>query len=301
MSLLAVTGGTGFVGRTLIELAVREGHEVRALTRRPQPDMPRVTWVSGALDTPIALTSLIRGADAVIHVAGVVNAPDRAGFAEGNIAGTEAVVDAAKGTGVRRFIHVSSLTAREPGLSDYGWSKAGAEQVVQASNLDWTIVRPTAIYGPGDMEMRDMFRVAKLGLALLPPPGKMSVIEVTDLARLLLALVADDPGRVILEADDGAEGGWTHIDFARAIGAAVGRRVLPLPLPKTILSLAAKGDRLLRGSKAKLTADRVGYLSHPDWTVDPAKRPDSALWKAEVPTPHGLAATASWYRANGLL
>lgn len=301
MSLLAVTGGTGFVGRTLIELAVREGHEVRALTRRPQPDMPRVTWVSGALDTPIALTSLIRGADAVIHVAGVVNAPDRAGFAEGNIAGTEAVVDAAKGTGVRRFIHVSSLTAREPGQSNYGWSKAGAEQVVQASNLDWTIVRPTAIYGPGDMELRDMFRIAKFGLALLPPPGRMSVIEVTDLARLLLALVANDPGRVILEADDGAEGGWTHVAFARAIGAAVGRRVLPLPLPKTILSLAAKGDRLLRGSRAKLTADRVGYLSHPDWTVDPAKRPDSALWKAEVPTPHGLAATASWYRANGLL
>ncbi|MEO7691091.1 MAG: NAD(P)H-binding protein [Sphingomonas sp.] len=301
MSLLAVTGGTGFVGRTLIELAVREGHEVRALTRRPQPDMPRVTWVSGALDTPIALNSLIRGADAVIHVAGVVNAPDRAGFGEGNIAGTEAVVDAAKGTGVRRFIHVSSLTAREPGLSDYGWSKACAEQVVQASNLDWTIVRPTAIYGPGDMEMRDMFRIAKFGLALLPPPGKMSVIEVTDLARLLLALVANDPGRLVLEADDGAAGGWTHVAFARAIGAAVGRRVLPLPLPKAILSLAAKGDRLFRGSKAKLTSDRVGYLSHPDWTVDPAKRPDSALWKAEVPTPHGLAATASWYRANGLL
>jgi len=301
VSLLAITGGTGFVGRTLIELAVREGHEVRALTRRPQPDMARVTWVSGALDTPIALTSLIRGADAVIHVAGVVNAPDRAGFAEGNIAGTEAVVDAAKGTGVRRFIHVSSLTAREPGLSDYGWSKAGAEHVVEASGLDWTIVRPTAIYGPGDMEMRDMFRIAKLGLALLPPPGKMSVIEVTDLARLLLALVAHDPGRLILEADDGAEGGWTHDAFARAIGAAVGRRVLPLPLPRTILSLAAKGDRLFRGAKAKLTADRVRYLSHPDWTVDPAKRLDSALWKAEVPTAQGLAATAAWYRAKGLL
>ena len=301
MSLLAITGGTGFVGRTLIEMAVREGHEVRALTRRPQPDMARVTWVSGALDTPIALTSLIRGADAVIHVAGVVNASNRAGFAEGNIAGTEAVVDAAKGTGVRRFIHVSSLTAREPGISDYGWSKAGAEQVVQASNLDWTIVRPTAIYGPGDMEMRDMFRIAKFGLALLPPPGKMSVIDVTDLARLLLALATNDPGRLILEADDGAEGGWTHVAFARAIGAAVGRRVLPLALPKAILSLAAKGDRLFRGSKAKLTADRVGYLSHPDWTVDPAKRPDSTLWQAEVATPQGLAATASWYRANGLL
>ncbi len=301
MSVLAITGGTGFVGRTLIELAVKAGHEVRALTRRPQPDMARVTWVSGALDTPIALTSLIRGADAVIHVAGVVNAPDRAGFAAGNIAGTQAVVDAATMTGVQRFIHVSSLAAREPQLSDYGWSKAGAEHVVEASSLNWMIVRPTAIYGPGDMEMRDMFRLAKFGVALLPPPGRMSVIEVSDLARLLLALVASNHGRKILEADDGVPGGWTHGDFGRAIGTAVGRHVLPIALPKAILSLAARADRLLRGPTAKLTADRVGYLSHPDWTIDPAKRPDPTLWQAKVPTSQGLAATAAWYRAKGLL
>ena len=299
--ILAITGGTGFVGSKLIELAVEAGHEVRALTRRPQPDIARVTWVSGALDTPLALTTLMRGADAVIHVAGVVNAPDRAGFVAGNIAGTQAVVDAAMLTGVQRFIHVSSLAAREPGLSDYGWSKAGAEHVVEASSLNWTIVRPTAIYGPGDMEMRDMFRMAKFGLALLPPPGRMSVIEVSDLARLLLKLAASNHGPIILEVDDGAPGGWTHGDFARAIGRAVGRRVLPIALPKAILSLAAKADRLFRGPKAKLTADRVGYLSHPDWTVDPAKRPDSTLWRAEVPTLQGLTATAAWYRAKGLL
>ena len=301
MTLIAITGGTGFVGQKLIELAVQAGHEVRALTRRPQPDIPRVTWVAGALHTGMALTSLVRGADAVIHVAGVVNAPDREGFAAGNIAGTQAVVDAATGAGARRFIHVSSLAAREPSLSAYGWSKAGAEHVVEASSLDWTIVRPTAIYGPGDMEMRDMFRLAKRGLALLPPPGKISVIEVGDFARLLLALVATDPGRVILEADDGVEGGWTHDAFARAIGAAVGQRVLPLALPKAMLSLAAKGDRLFRGAKAKLTADRVGYLSHPDWTIDPARRPAPALWQPEVPTSRGLVATAAWYRTNGLL
>jgi nucleoside-diphosphate-sugar epimerase len=299
--ILAITGGTGFVGSKLIELAIDAGHEVRALTRRPQPDMPRVTWVSGALDTPLALTSLVRGADAVIHVAGVVNAPDRAGFAAGNIAGTQALVDASTVAGAQRFIHVSSLAAREPGLSDYGWSKAGAEHVVEASSLNWTIVRPTAIYGPGDMEMRDMFRMAKFGLALLPPPGRMSVIEVSDLGRLLLKLAASNHGPVIFEVDDGAPGGWTHGDFARAIGAAVGRRVLPLALPKAILTLAAKADRLLRGPNAKLTADRVDYLSHPDWTVDPAKRPDPTLWHAEVPTLQGLAATASWYRAKGLL
>lgn len=301
MSLLAITGGTGFVGGKLIELAVQAGHEVRALARRPQADIPRVTWVSGALDTPIALTSLVRGADAVIHVAGIVNAPDRPGFAAGNIAGTQAVVDAATAAGVRRFIHVSSLAAREPGLSHYGWSKAGAERIVEDSALDWTIVRPPGVYGPGDLEMRDMFRLAKRGLALLPPPGKISVIEVGDLARLLLALVDTDPGRLVLEPDDGVEGGWTHDAFARAIGAAVGQRILPLALPKALLSLAAKGDRMARGTKAKLTPDRVGYLSHPDWTADPALKPDPALWQPEVPTSKGLAATAAWYRANGLL
>jgi nucleoside-diphosphate-sugar epimerase len=298
---LAITGGTGFVGRKLIELAVQAGHEVRALARRPQADIPRVTWISGALDTPGALTSLMRDTDVMIHVAGVVNAPDRAGFAAGNIAGTQAVVDAATAAEVRRFIHVSSLAAREPGLSHYGWSKAGAERIVEESALDWTIVRPPGVYGPGDLELRDMFRLAKRGLALLPPPGKISIIEVGDLARLLLALVDTDPGRIVLEADDGVEGGWTHDAFARAIGAAVGQRVLPLALPKALLSLAAKGDRLARGTKAKLTADRVDYLSHPDWTVDPVFRPDPALWRPEVPTPQGLSATAAWYRANGLL
>ncbi len=188
MSVLAITGGTGFVGGRLIDLAIESGYEVRALARRTQPDRPRVTWIEGALDTPAALDALVRGADAVIHVAGVVNAPDRAGFAVGNIAGTQAMVDAARTAGVGRFVHVSSLSAREPALSNYGWSKAEAEAVVVASGLDWTIVRPTAIYGPGDMEMRDMFRMARFGLALLPPPGRISVIEVGDLARLLLAL-----------------------------------------------------------------------------------------------------------------
>ena len=153
------------------------------------------------------------------------------------------MVDAATATGVRRFIHVSSLAAREPNLSDYGWSKAGAEAVVAASTLDWTMARPPAIYGPGDMEMRDMFRLAKLGLALLPPPGKMSVIEVGDLARLLLALAAIDPGRLILEADDGVEGGWTHGAFARAIGAAVGASACwcHFHLPKFLLITCGGG------------------------------------------------------------
>jgi hypothetical protein len=64
---------------------------------------------------------------------------------------------------------------------------------------------------------------------------------------------------------------------------------------------AARIDRLTRGAHAKLTPDRVGYFCHPDWTIDPARAPDAALWRAQIATPDGLAATAAWYRAHGLL
>ena len=119
---------------------------------------------------------------------------------------------------------------------------------------------------------------------------------------MLLALALHDPGNLIVEPDDGKPGGWTHAEFfAGAIGQAVGKRVLPIALPRIAMTLAASADRLLRGAGAKLTPDRVGYLCHPDWTIDPAKRPPADLWTPHIATAEGLAETAAWYRANGLL
>ncbi|WP_354296532.1 NAD(P)H-binding protein [Sphingomonas sp. 1185] len=297
--IVAVTGATGFVGRAVVDRAAGSGLSLRALTRRAQPSRAGITWIAGALDKPESLATLVEGADAVLHIAGVVNAPDRAGFVAGNIDGTRAMVEAAEAAGIRRFVHVSSLSAREPDLSTYGWSKRQAEDVVTDSGLDWTIVRPSGIYGPGDMEMRDMFRAARLGLALMPPPGKLSLVAVEDFARLLTTLVATDGPRAVLEVDDGQV--LTHADLAAAIGAAVGQRVMTFHLPKTLLNLGAKIDRKLRGNGAKLTPDRVGYLCHPDWTADPSLRPDPALWEPAIALSKGLADTARWYRANGLL
>lgn len=302
MPALALTGATGFVGKAVLRMARERGHAVRALTRRPQEALDGVTWIEGALDRADSLRELARGSDTVIHIAGVVNAPDRTGFEAGNVHGTLAMVEAAKAAGVGRFIHVSSLAAREPDLSDYGWSKARAEQMVAASGLDWTMVRPPAIYGPEDTDMLDMFRMAKRGLVLLPPKGRMSVIEVGDLARLLLALVPDDQSTAqVYEADDGVEGGWSHKSFARAIGWAVGRRVATFAAPRPVLRLAARIDRTIRRSGAKLTPGRVSYFSHPDWVIDPAKRPPAHLWEPQVNTRAGLKATAAWYRRKGWL
>jgi len=299
---LAVTGGTGFVGGHLLAAAVAAGHEVRALTRGGRPPEPGICWIEGALDDPAALAALCEGADAIVHVAGLINAATRAGFEAVNVAGTAAIVDAARAAGIRRFIHISSLAAREPDLSDYGWSKARSERIVAASGLDWTILRPPAIYGPGDRETFELFRMARRGLVALPPRGRFSVLHVADLCRLILALV-DRPEALLqtYEPDDGRPDGWDHRHFARTLSRLFGKRAATVAMPKAVLHGAARVDRLVRRSKAKLTPDRVRYFCHPDWVVAAEARPPAELWTPQIRTATGLKATAEWYRAQGWL
>ncbi len=303
LGVLALTGATGFVGRATLDRLIEAGWQVRALTRRDQPKRAGVTWINGSLDDTYSLKQLCEGAGVVLHIAGVVNAPDAAGFQAGNVTGTANMLAAAKGEGIKRFVHVSSLSAREPQLSIYGASKLSGEKLVAASMLDWTIIRPPGVYGPGDTEMFDMFRMASKGFVLLPPKGRVSLIHVDDLARLLVAVLPadDDATARIFEADDGLAGGWSHQHFAHAIGEAMGRRVTAIHAPRFLLKLAAYGDRLVRNEKAKLTPDRASYLSHPDWTVSRDAAPPAELWTPKVETRAGLRETARWYYAQGWL
>ena len=300
--MLAVTGATGFVGQALLDRAGAEGISVRALARKPQELRHGVEWVQGDLDAKDQLRALVRGAEAVVHVAGVVNAA--AQFERGNVLGTLAVIEAMKAEGVQRLIHVSSLSAREPDLSAYGASKARAEKLVMASGLDWTIVRPPGIYGPRDVDYFEMFRLAKWGVMPVPPRhGRASIIHVDDLARLFLALVPGGEGTTFqtFEPDDGRKDGWSHYELARAVGWAIGRRPWVVHLSQGALHRAARVDRLVRGKNARLTADRVGYMSHADWVVSHGQRPPAGLWRPQIATREGLKATAKWYRDNGWL
>lgn len=300
---IAVTGATGFVGQALLDAAARAGMPLRALTRRPQDKREGVAWVAGGLSDRGALTDLVQGASAVIHVAGLTNTPDSRQFEQANVAGTVALLDAAREAGVGRFVFVSSLSAREPCLSAYGASKAHAEQLVAASGLDWSIVRPPAVYGPRDRDMFELFRSAKLGVVPLPPRGRTSLIHVDDLAECLLALVPGGEGvsTASFEPDDGRGGGYGHDEMARMIGAAVGRRVWTPHLPGPLLRLAARGDRVLRGDAAKLTADRVGYMTHPDWVCRLTHAVPPEVWRPRISGGEGLASTAQWYRDAGWL
>lgn len=301
---IAITGATGFVGSHVLDVAASTGVPVRALARQVQIAREGVTWIAGALDDAAALDALCTGADAIVHIAGAVNVPGRAAFAAANIAGTQAVVDAAVRAGVSRFIHVSSLAAREAALSNYGWSKAGAEDVVRAAPLAWAIVRPPGVYGPRDKDMLALFAMAQRGFILLPPAGRGSWVHAADLAALLvtLATIAAFPTGALFEVDDGTPGGVSHRDMGAAIAAAVGQPgAMRVSAPRALLTLAAHADRLVRGDKAKLTPDRAAYMTHPDWVSDPTKRPNPALWEPKIAFAEGLAAAAAWYRDAGWL
>ncbi len=297
--ILAVTGGTGFVGGHLLALAAARGHTVRALTRRPQPTLPGVEWIAGDLAHP---GDLCAGTDAVIHIAGTINAPDRVTFDAGNVAGTASIVDAARAAGVRRLVHVSSLAAREADLSDYGASKAAAEAVVAASGLDAAIVRPPGVYGPGDRETLPVFQMVARGVAILPGDGRFSLIEVGDLCSALLA-VADSGVTGVAEVDDG-HGGYSHADLARAIGVAVGRTPVLVRLPLGVLRVGATVATALARVQRRtpmISHDRARYLAHPDWVAATGRGLPPTLWRPATDLPAGLARAVAWYRAHGWL
>ncbi len=291
-----MTGGTGFVGGHLLQMAVEAGQSIRALTRKDRPPVDGIQWVSGRLSDPASLEELAQGASTIIHIAGAIRAADRAGFAAPNIEGTRHMIAAARDAGIRRFIHISSLAAREPDLSDYGWSKAESETVVQESGLDWTIIRPPAVYGPGDGETLDLFAMAKRGLVILPPQGRTSLIHVRDLCALILAAIeAETAIDATYEPDDDTTNGLSHVAFAEALGRAVEKSVRTVSMPAPLVRLGARLDGLFRGDDAKLTPDRARYFCHPDWVANPALKPPETLWSPQIPHESGLADTARWY------
>lgn len=297
---VALTGATGFVGQETLDQLLTAGFTVRALTRRTQIERDGITWVSGALDNIAALRALVNDADVVLHIAGAVNAHSRADFEAGNSSGTANVITAMHQAGVRRLVHVSSLAARQPALSDYCWSKAQAEDHVRASALDWTMVRPPAVYGPRDTEFSELLRVARLGILPVPPAGRSSLIHVRDLARLLLSL-SDDASEshygATWEVDDDTPNGYSHPELAAAFAQALGRNVRAIPLPRFLLLGFAGMDIIARGRGAKLTPDRVRYMCYPDWVADPEKKPPIQFWSPRIGPNAGLAEIAVRYRS----
>lgn len=157
---VAVTGATGFVGRHVVRALVSRGHTVRALVRdraKARETLPTqgVEWVLGDMDDAGALARLCNGAEAAVHCIGIRRefAPEVT-FEKAHVQATRTLLDASKGAGVRRLIHVSALGTRPGAATKYHRTKYEAETLVRRSDLDWTIVRPSLIHGEDGEFMR---------------------------------------------------------------------------------------------------------------------------------------------------
>jgi len=318
-----VTGATGFVGSHLAEVLRQRGDEVTALARSPGKakalESAGVRVISGDLHDQAALDRAAEQQDVVFHVAGLVAARDEAEFLRANLEGTLNVLSAAARSGMPRFIQVSSLAAAgpsEPGspltgqeparpVTAYGRSKLAAEQSVKESPLPWSIVRPPIVYGPRDREILKVFRLARLRIAPVFGDGaqELSAVHAIDLARALIA-VASGGGTVRRTYTACHPEVFTTAEFGVAVGAAMGRSVatlrIPKPVGRALLSVTEKAANLARQTTI-LTRDKANEFFQAAWTGDPAPLTRDTGWRAAFDLRRGLADTYRWYREAGWL
>lgn len=310
--LVAVTGATGFIGRRLVPALARTGWRVRLLMRR-DPTIPE--WrgvqpeiVAGGVADERALERLVAGAGAVIHVAGLIKAARRAEFFAVNHAGAATVARiTARVAPQAHLLLLSTLAAREPQLSDYAASKrAGEDAVREIAGAQATVLRPTAVYGPGDRETLAFFQIARFKrIPLLGgPDARATLIHVDDLVNLIVALAGAAPHGAVMTACDAESRGysWSEVfaTAAVAVGNPAGRT---FHAPAALLrSVALAGDigRLL-GTANMLNSQKLRELRHADWSVPAAEVARAPGWSPHFTLAAGFADAVSWYRHAGWL
>jgi nucleoside-diphosphate-sugar epimerase len=174
---IALTGATGFIGKTLARRLTATEWQIRGLVRPPSQGSPQVEiaiqWIEGDLGDPDSLRRLVSGVDAIVHCAGAVRGASQAHFNRVNVDGVARLVQAAtEQHQLPRFLLMSSLAAREPHVSPYAASKRQGEEALAmgAGHMGWATFRPPAVYGPGDKELLPLFRWIGRG-ALVVIPG----------------------------------------------------------------------------------------------------------------------------------
>jgi uncharacterized protein YbjT (DUF2867 family) len=242
---ILVTGGTGVIGEGAIPELLARGCSVRLLSRHADEDAkqwPGVEPFAGDVADASSLAGAADGCDAVLHIAGIVSEdPPKTTFASVNVGGTRNLLEEAHRANVRRFVFVSSLGA-DTGASPYHRSKREAEQLVRKSALDWTIVRPGNVYGPGDEVISLILKMVR-ALPAVPviDDGEQEFQPVwhEDLAKVLAtAIERSDLARRILEA--GGPEVTTMNDLLERFGKITDRSPARIPVPMALAHLTTR-------------------------------------------------------------
>lgn len=301
---IVLTGATGFIGYHLQRELIACGHEIVALVRphsnRSSHIVPGVKVHRASLTDRGDLEQAVAGADLAIYCAGSVRGRSATDFAPANVDGVRALAEAAvRAMPDPRLLLISSLAASVPQLSDYAFSKYAGEEIVRATaGLDWVIVRPPAVYGPGDREMRPLFKAIRCGLGIITGPWeqRLSLLFVADLARAVAAIAGqfNKCSKQLFEIDDGRRDGYGWPDIIAATRGVI--PVLPVPIPRFVLAAAARANLKLAelfGYSPMLTPGKVRELSHTSWLCNNLPLTAQTNWVPRVQLNEGVRATFS--------
>lgn len=302
---IAITGATGFAGRHAVAELLRRGHRLKALVRKPQlaglPDS--VETIEGDLHGREALERLLRGVDAVVHLAGAISALKPQQYFRVNAEGSFALAEAALRAGTPRFVHVSSLAAREPQLSPYGASKRAGEDAIEAMSqgLNAIVLRPPAVYGPGDRATLPLLKELTRGVATIPgrADARFSLIHVGDLARLIAEAVTSDLTG-IHEVSDGKENGYAWADLIAIGERERGGAIRPIFLPRAVVTgvaIAAEAWAGMTGHPGMVSRGKVAELYHRDWVSGAS----GLRLSRPITFADGFPETLDWYDVAGWL
>lgn len=322
-----VTGGTGLVGSHLIELLIQNGYQVSCLVRDPA----RLRWLAGQNVTlirgdcslPESLGPAVKEASLIFHVAGVTKARRPKEFYDVNHVGTRNLLDACLrfGRDIKKFILVSSLAAAGPSpdgrpvtdadepnpVSDYGRSKQLAEQEALRcrDRLPVVILRPSAVYGPRDTDMFELFRWASRGVWIELAGGDRFINPcfVLDLATALLrsAQKKTRSGDIYFVAEE-KQYSWSEFKAVLASTGNVKARTVTLPYwAAYLVALGTEAASLLSLKPAVTSRQKIREAVQKYWICDVSKIKKDLGFEAEYPLTKGLSITWKWYRENGWL
>lgn len=288
----------------MCERLLAQGFAVRILARSTERAAALkeqgAAVVQGDLDDLGALTALVSGCDAIVHGAGAVRGNSQADFDRVNVKGTEHLLAAVTASGGSpRLLLLSSLVAREPDLSWYSRSKYSGEQVLlHHPSLDWVILRPPAVYGPGDREMLPIFELMRRGIALVPgsPEARISLIHVTDLVYAVIACLQSAGARgQVFALGDGKSGGYSWHEMIDIAANLWSRRVRLWCVPPLLLDgVAAINARMARltGRAPMLTPPKLRELRHENWVAENKSIHEITGWIPAIQLRDGLEGLA---------
>jgi NADH dehydrogenase len=282
MSTILVTGASGFVGSHLLPELLGAGNRVVALVRSPATGQKvtrrlstaqaaNVELRTGDVDLPATLAAALAGVDAVVHLVAIPR--DWNGgrkLLAVNLDGTRNLIAAMQASGVRRLVHLGALGVEDREELHYAKSKARAERAVAESGLDWTILKPSLLFGPGDGFFNIVAGLVRLSPGIVPVPGdgtsRFQPLHVVDLA-LCLRLSLERPETVGHAFELGGPRTWTYREITAEVCRATGRRRAVVGVPVPLIKLVAGAAEAMRlpfpvstDQLRQLALDNVGPL-----------------------------------------